>query len=73
MGAAQRDGGGVVKATIVTVLEPFTFCDGVRLAWVTWRIGEGERQCVSVRELAPNIPSGSLDERNERTLRRCGP
>ena len=36
-------------------LEPFTFVDGVRLAWVTWEItsdgwGFTKRQAVAVRE-----------------------
>ncbi len=36
----------------VEVLEPFTFRDGaVRLAWVTWIIGDVERRCVAVREV----------------------
>lgn len=38
----------------ITCLEPFTFRDGgVRLAWVTWRIRNGERACIGVREYAP--------------------
>ena len=43
------------RAQRIEVLEPFTFKDGVRLAWVTWRIppeGRGERTCVGVRELS---------------------
>lgn len=40
------------KTETVEVLEMFTFRDGsVRLAWVTWQIGDGERRCVGVREL----------------------
>jgi hypothetical protein len=38
--------------TLVEVLELFTFRDGVRLAWVTWIIGDGPRRAVSVREYA---------------------
>ena len=37
--------------TAVEVLELFTFEDGIRLAWVTWIIGDGERRAISVREL----------------------
>ena len=34
---------------LVRVYEPFTCADGVvRWAWVTWRIGDGERRAVSV-------------------------
>ncbi len=38
--------------TLVEVLEMFTFKgeSQPRLAWVTWRIGDGERRAVSVRE-----------------------
>lgn len=34
----------------ISVVERFTFKDGVRLALVTWCIGDGERRCVVVRE-----------------------
>ena len=33
-----------------TVFETFTCADGVvRWAWVTYRLGDGERRCISFR------------------------
>lgn len=54
-----------MKDDIDEFLELFTFADGsVRLAWVTWRIGDGERRCVSVREAQGRSPSrGGSGER----------
>jgi hypothetical protein len=40
----------------VEVLERFSFTDGTRFAYVTYRISvTGERQCVSVREVYSGI------------------
>ena len=38
-------------ARSVKVLEPFQFSDGVRLAWVWWTIGDGERRAVHVQSV----------------------
>lgn len=46
-----RDGEMSKQATVVEVLEKFTFVDGIRWAWVSYRIGAGERRCVGVREV----------------------
>ena len=38
------------KATTTEVYEPFERADGKRVwAWVTWRIGDGERRAIAVR------------------------
>lgn len=43
------------KGTLVEVLERFHFAGekAPRLAYVTWRIGDGERRAVSVRDEYP--------------------
>lgn len=43
--------------TLVEVLETFTFTDGRRMAWVTWRVGNGDPRCVGVREWTPGSVS----------------
>ncbi len=51
----QEDRGGALMsfgARTVKVMEPFQFADGtIRLAWVWWTIGDGERRAVKVEEL----------------------
>jgi hypothetical protein len=39
------------RITLAWTLEPFSFVDGVRLAWVRWELGNGERHCIGVREI----------------------
>lgn len=54
------------KGTLVEVMERFQFTNGTRLAWVTYRIGDGERRAVSVRELGSPVPPDGAEpvERN---------
>jgi hypothetical protein len=44
------------KGRLVEVMERVGFKDGTRLAWVTYRIGDGERRAVSIRELGSAVP-----------------
>ncbi len=37
-------------ARSVKVLEPFQFKDGIRLAWVWYTIGDGDRRAAKVQE-----------------------
>jgi hypothetical protein len=56
------------KGRLVEVMERFTFKGErkPRLAWVTYRIGDGERRAVAVRELDSAVPVTSEPvERNE--------
>jgi hypothetical protein len=55
------------KGRLVEVMERFEFKDGSRrLAWVTWRIGDGERRAVAVREIGSPVPPDGAEpvERN---------
>ena len=46
-----------MKTIEAEFVEMFTFADGSRrLALVTWRISNGERRCVGVRELGTVKP-----------------
>jgi hypothetical protein len=56
------------KGTLVETLDRFEFANGTRLAWVTWRIGDGERRAVSVREIGSPVPTDG-DEHVERNPR----
>jgi hypothetical protein len=56
------------KGRLVEVMDMFGFKGEKkpRMAWVTWRIGDGERRAVAVREIGSPVPPDGAEpvERN---------